>query len=55
MEFFYLDKHWRSFKSEIDISIECKFVPIIQILLYLCARKQPLNISFTPLYMSESG
>ena len=41
-------KQWRSFKSEIDIRIECKFVPIIQILLYLCARKLPLNISFTP-------
>ena len=46
---------WRSFKSEIDIRIECKFVPIIKILLYLCARKRPLIISFTPLYIGESG
>ena len=47
--------HWRSFKSEIDIRIECKFVPSIQFLLYVCERKRPLNISFTPLYIGESG
>ena len=47
--------HWRSFKFEIDIRIKCKFVPSIQILWYFCGRKRPLNISFTPLYIGESG